>query len=313
MNQEDIHIISRHSNWTEKGVDSFLKDEVYSDARSWKKFLQILLITLGVGFCVSGIVFFFAYNWDDLHKFVKIGLTEALVIGLILFIVFSGLNQGIKNTLLTGTAVLVGVMIAVFGQIYQTGANAYDFFMGWTLFISVWVFISNFPPLWLVYLILANTTFILYSQQVASDWTEVFICGVLFLFNGVALVLSLSLRKLKSDLDVPSWFAYTLAFAALSFSTIGICIGIFDHNQSFFLILILTTVCLYGAGIVYGLRNRSGFFLSVIPLSLIIIFSAILIRISDGAGMFFMVSLFLIISVTFLIKILMDLQKRWSR
>jgi uncharacterized membrane protein len=313
MNQDDIHIISRHSNWTEKGVERFLKDEVYADAASWRKFLNILLISLGAGFCVSGIIFFFAYNWDDLHKFVKIGITEGLVIGLVLSILFSKLNQGIKNVILTATAVLVGVMIAVFGQIYQTGANAYDFFMGWTLFISLWVIISNYPPLWLVYLVLANTTFILYTQQVASHWTGVFICGILFLFNAGMLILSLYIRKLKIEVDVPLWFAYTLAFASVALSTIGICIGIFDHNQSFFLVLVFIAACLYGAGIMYGLKTRSGFYLSIIPLSVIIIFSAILIKISDGAGMFFMVSLFIIISVTFLIRILMDLQKRWSR
>ena len=124
MNRDDIHIISRHSNWTESGVDKVLRKEIYSDAKSWKKFLQLLFISLGVGFSVTGILFFFAYNWDDLHKFTKLGMIEGLIVALTLFVLFSKLSQNVKNIILTGTAVLVGVLIAVFGQIYQTGANA---------------------------------------------------------------------------------------------------------------------------------------------------------------------------------------------
>jgi len=151
MDRNDIHIISRHSNCTEKGIDKVLREEVYSDSKSWKGFVNLLFISLGVGFTVSGIIFFFAYNWTDLHKFAKMGLIEGLIILTTSVVLFSKLNLKVKNILLTGTSVLVGVLIAVFGQIYQTGANAYDFFLGWTLFISLWVVISNYPPLWLVF------------------------------------------------------------------------------------------------------------------------------------------------------------------
>ena len=312
MNQEDIHIISRHSNWTEKGVNRFLVDEVYSDANSWKKFLQVLLISLGLGFCVSGVVFFFAYNWDDLHKFVKIGITEGLVVFLILFILFSKLSPGIKNIILTATAILVGVMIAVFGQIYQTGANAYDFFLGWTLFVTLWAVISNYPPLWLVYLILANTTFVLYSQQVASDWNEVFICTILFLVNTGILVVLLLLQRFKNEMQLPLWFTCTMGLASVSFSTFGISISFYYKWEPSFIVLIIMAAGIYAAGLQYGIKTKSGFYLSIIPLSLIIIVSSLLIKISDGAGMFFLVGLFIIISVTFLIKILIDVQKKWN-
>ena len=80
MDRNDIHIISRHSNWTEEGIVKVLKEKVYSDAKSWKVFLNLLFISLGVGFTVSGIIFFFAYNWTDLHKFAKMGLMEGIII-----------------------------------------------------------------------------------------------------------------------------------------------------------------------------------------------------------------------------------------
>lgn len=312
MDRNDIHIISRHSNLTEKGIDLALREKVYSDSKSWKRFLNLLFISLGVGFTVSGIIFFFAYNWTDLHKFAKMGLIEGLIILTTSVVLFSKLNLNVKNIILTGTSVLVGVLIAVFGQIYQTGANAYDFFLGWALFVSLWVIISNYPPLWLVFLILVNTTFVLYSQQVASDWSEVFVFSFLFIFNSLVLGTIHLLLKFRDNIKVPSWFTSLIGLAAIAFSTIGIIIGIFDKHQSSFLVLLLLSILAYGAGLTYSIKTKSAFYLSIIPLSIIIIISALLIKISEGAAMFFIVSLFIIISVTLLIKGLLDIQKKWS-
>jgi len=76
-------------------------------------------------------------------------------------------------------------------------------------------------------------------------------------------------------------------------------------------VLIIITSVLYGIGIKYGLKVKSSFYLSIIPFSIIIIISAFLINISSEAGMFLIISLFVIVSVTILIKNLIDLQKKW--
>src|SRR5690606_14504018 len=308
MQREDIHIIGRHSNLTEKGIVKALKENVYNDKEMWQKFFQLFFISLGVGFTVSGIVFFFAYNWADLHKFVKIGLTEGVLIATSILVLLPKINGNIRNIILTGASVLVGVLFAVFGQIYQTGANAYDFFLAWTVFVTLWVLVSNFAPLWLLYLVLINTTFILYSQQVAKDWTEVFICTLLFSINVTVLISAIFWGKKKT----PNWLLNTVALASVSYATIGVVIGIFDKYQVTFPILILITAIAFALGIWHGLKTKSGFYLSVIPFSLIIIVSALLIKISGGEMMFLLVSLFIIASVTLTIKNLIDIQKKWT-
>ena len=311
IEREDIKIITRHSNWSEKSIDNILKKNIYSDKESWHKFLRLFFISLGVSFTTAGIIFFFAYNWADLHRFIKIGLIEGLIIISTLVILFSKISLDIKNILLTGTSILVGVLFAVFGQIYQTGANAYDFFLGWTMFITIWVFVSNYAPLWLVFITLINTTLILYSQQVAHDWSEVFVFTLLFIINILFLTTSLFGKKINGEIKVPIWFSNLIALASVSFGTIGIVFGIFDKNQTSFFVLIIITSILYGIGIKYGLKLKSGFYLSIIPFSIIIIISAFLIKLSDDAGMFFFISLFVIGSVTLVIKNLIDLQKKW--
>ena len=188
IQREDIYIIGGNSNLSEQGIDKALKENIYNNKEAWQKFLELFLITLGVGFTVSGIVFFFAYNWADLHKFAKFGLVEGLIIittGIVLFI---KINNTLKSIILTASAILVGVLFAVFGQIYQTGANAYDFFLAWTVFVTLWVIVSNFAGMWLLFLVLINTTFILYSEQVAKGWSEAFIYTALFIINTTVLI-----------------------------------------------------------------------------------------------------------------------------
>lgn len=308
MQREDLHMISRHSDLTEEVFDMVLKEKVYNNKETWGKFLRLFFMSLGVGFTVSGLVFFFAYNWDYMHKFAKIGLIEGLLIATTIFVFLPKLNSNIRNIILTGASLLVGVFFAVFGQIYQTGANAYDFFLGWTIFISLWVFISNFPPLWLLYLVLINTTFIMYSQQVAKDWSTVFICTLLFVINAALLLSTISFGKKL----VPNWFINTVALAAASYSTVGIVIGVFDEQQAAFPMLLLMTALVYFLGFWQGLRTKNVVYLSIIPFSIIIIFSALLIKISDGGTMFLLVSIFIIASITLTIKNLIDFQKKWS-
>lgn len=311
IEREDIQIITRHSNWSEKSIDNVLKKNIYNDKKSWYKFLRLFFISLGVGFTVAGIIFFFAYNWADLHKFIKIGLIEGLIIILILIILLTKISIDIKNILLTGTSILVGVLFAVFGQVYQTGANAYDFFLGWTIFITIWVLVSNYAPLWLLLVTLINTTILLYSQQVAHGWSEVFVFTLLFIINILFLSTILLGKKFNYEIESPIWLSNIIALASVFFSTVGIVVGIFDKNQTSFFLLFIATSILYIVGIKYGLKVKSSFYLSIIPFSIIVIISAFFINLSDDAGMFFFICFFIIGSITLVIKNLIDLQKKW--
>lgn len=311
IEREDIYIISRHSNLSELRVHRILKDNIYNEKTSWLKFLQLFFITLGVGFTVAGIIFFFAYNWADLHKFAKIGLTEGLIISTTILALIPKINITVRRVILTGSAILAGVLFAVFGQIYQTGANAYDFFLAWTVFVTLWVIVSNFAPLWLLYLILINTTLILYSQQVAKDWPDVLVFTLLFIVNTTVLLTTFLLSRYKKTATVPGWFLNTVALASTGYATIGIIIGIFNKYQLAFPILILITSIVFALGIRHGLKSKSGFYLSIISFSLIVIISALLVKISDGEMMFLLVSLFIIASVTLVIKSLINIQKKW--
>ncbi len=313
INREDIQILCNHSNWSDAGVQKTLEENIYNGVPSWQRFLQLLLLALGVSFTAAGIVFFFAYNWADLHKFVKLGLIEALILILILVSVFTKTKPLIKKMLLLAASILVGVLYAVFGQVYQTGADAYDFFLGWTLFVFVWVLFSRFAPLWTLFVILINTTLFLYAEQVAYEWTEMFLYALLFTINGLLLVGFIWIPKALKLPPFPSWFVQLLALATITCSTIGISGGIFDEPPApSFGILLLLALIFYGTGLWYGLKTKSLFYISIIPFSVIIIISATMLDFSEEASMLFAIGVFIVASITLLIKILLNYQKKWA-
>lgn len=309
VQRDDLHLLTQHSNLSTTIVEEVLTRDVYAKRSDWQKFLQIMTLTLGVGFTVTGIIFFFAYNWQDLHKFVKLGIISTLLIASIVITLIPSIKDWIKHIVITGASMLVGALFAVFGQIYQTGANAYDFFLVWSLFITIWVFVSNFPPLTLLYVALLNTTIILYEAQVASGWTTENLFIVLCLLNSIVF----AGVHLFQHVNHPLWFVQILALSIVIYATIGTCIGInnFDSSPSSILIFILTSI-LYTAGIYYSLKIKKVQYLAMIGCSILIILSTLFLQLSDGEMMFFFLFVQNAAGIAMLVSLLISLQKKWS-
>ena len=290
--------------------EEVLNASPYPDLQDWRKFASLMLLTLGAGFTIAGIIFFFAYNWDELHKFFKFVLIGGLLIASCLMAFIRDINTLPGKILLTATAVLTGVLFAVYGQVYQTGADAYDFFLAWSVFITLWVFIAKFPPLWVIYLLLINTTIILYDQQVANKWPFLLLYLIIFLLNTGVLVVCKFLSK--SGRTIPVWFTNLLALTAIGSATTGIIIGIMESPDSLFWILLIITIVLYAAGFLYSQQKKSLFYISVIVFSVITIISAWILRYGDGAGGFLVAAVFIIGTVTLTIQYLLTQQKKWN-
>jgi len=75
------------------------------------------------------------------------------------------------HMLMVAACVMIGVVLAVFGQAYQTGADTYGLFTGWAALMLVWVVAQCFAPLWIVWLCVLSTGIWLYIFDV-SPWHE---------------------------------------------------------------------------------------------------------------------------------------------
>ncbi len=70
---------------------------------------------------------------------------------------------------LFAAAVLVGPLLGVYGQTYQTGADPWGLFAFWALLILPWVVVAHFTALWILTIALLDTALVLYWIQVASS------------------------------------------------------------------------------------------------------------------------------------------------
>jgi uncharacterized membrane protein len=134
--------------------------------RAWRGFADTVLLLLGVALSLGGVFFFFAYNWADMSRFAKFGIIEAAILLAVAVAAYRGLGRLSGQVALLAAAVLVGALQAVFGQIYQTGADSYLLFLSWALLIAGWVAIGAYAPLWLLLLVLLNLSLSFYWSQV---------------------------------------------------------------------------------------------------------------------------------------------------
>ena len=155
----------------------------------WTLWASRVLLYTGTTLVLSGLIYFFAFNWAELGPAVKLGSIEIALLGCLLTHSRIGVERLSAKVMLLCASAVVGVFFAVFGQIYQTGADAYQLFMMWTILISGWVLISRFAAHWILWLVVANLFGGLYWAQgisISRDW-ELLICSYLALLNGVVL------------------------------------------------------------------------------------------------------------------------------
>ena len=136
------------------------------DHAYWQLWAMRALLVLGASHLLAGIVFFFAYNWDDLSPFAKFGLLQAGLVVSVVAALRLKIESPAGQALLIAASVFTGVLLAVIGQVYQTGADAYQLFTAWSVLIFPWVIASRSSAHWFLWIVVCLTAFSLYGGQV---------------------------------------------------------------------------------------------------------------------------------------------------
>jgi len=147
-----------------------LEDFVYplrtqKSKTSWLEFFDRNLLFSGTIFIIASVIFFFAYNWQDMHHLVKLGLIVFTIWLVLLIQLKTSINQNLSSALIFFALFLIGVFLAVFGQSYQTGANSWNLFFAWTVMSLPLVLIHRGKTSFFFLIILSNITMVFYLQQ----------------------------------------------------------------------------------------------------------------------------------------------------
>lgn len=173
-------------------------------AASWARFARSRLLLVGAVLTAVGVVFFVAANWAALGPFVRMGLVAGAMAVATAAAAVLGLDTlgGRTAALLAG--LLFGPLAALYGQTYQTGADAWSLFATWALVTAVYALGSRFIGAWVLALVLFHGAALLWWNQ--SCGGDLFTTRALPVTAALALADALLVAAAESR-RVPPWIA----------------------------------------------------------------------------------------------------------
>jgi len=337
------NLTSQVYEWLDQGhITRAQVDELYRhvctppSAASWRSLIAQLLQWAGALSLATGIIFFFAYNWQSLNRISKFALIEvALLLSLVCFVwlYYRGSSQQqssashsmfgatLANVALLVASILIGGLLALVGQTYQTGADPWQLFALWALAIIPLAWVAGFDGLWLLLLGLVNLSLGLFADTSSyllderdQIWLFIFVVLNLTFYYAFVFLGSLPSKRWHAPL-----MQYVSSLAAMGCFTLLICWMIFDtvDNKKF----------IFGIWAVYLIHLIFGFWwfryrlLQVYPLalggfSLIAVGAALLTELlykdSDPIGGFLLIGLYIILASTGLSSMLRRLHRQFK-
>jgi uncharacterized membrane protein len=287
----------------ERVAEALLFAGVTPSATQWRAFLDRLLLWTGIAALAAAMVFFVAANWDALGRFGKLALVEGAIVLALAICVWRGLDTLAGRASLVAAALLAGALLALVGQVYQTGADTFELFAVWAVAIFAWVVLGCQPALWVIWLVLVNVAIALYYATFGGFLGVLFsppaALWLLFIVDTAALFVWETLsRRGVAWLEV-RWAPRALAVASGAAITCLALWSIFDHWRSdgwYLLPYALWVAAMYWF---YRVRSVDLFNLAGAVLSVVVVISLGLGRALSGmhsAGGFLFIGLVLIAS-----------------
>lgn len=313
-----LSLIDNNNIKKEKMKELLNELELLPSAKEWHGFIDKLLLWFGVISLVVAILFFMAYNWNEMGVFFKFALVEtflALFVGAYWYLGAESLSA---KASLMGATILLGVLLALIGQTYQTGADPWQLFFYWAILMLPWAYIGQFSAIWVLWIVVVNISITLYTEtfgrvfniyyysQYASLW-------LLFIFNTLALITWESLKKRVAWLN-NHWSTRLLGMVVIFSITCLALIFIFERDTAF-ISLPLSALALSFVYWYYRVKTIDLFMLTLGGVSLItLVVSLIVTTVSwRGGDSVVFIILFLAILIiaytTIFIKWLKSLQK----
>ncbi|MCZ8343650.1 MAG: DUF2157 domain-containing protein [Leptospira sp.] len=298
------------------------KEEInlLTNSRAWKHFFTTYFLGYSAIYFISGVTFFFAYNWDDIDRFTKVVLLISLLVILHLIRFFVSKDYLKRSVLDFLVFISYGLNLLNFGQIYQTGADAFDLFLIWSIATVLVTTVSRNFYLFLLWISLVCLTVHLYIEQVHfGKGSYLFYCMLTLALGSIVIILSKNYEIFFPN-SQESWakiYLFFLTMLHLNFSFSVGNYGLYSENnlsfnfESLAVKWILPILTFTGFYFYYRFR-----FFSISHLSLVLFFLLFFIQgrlmsvFNSNEGFYYLLNFIVILSYTvFAMKHLIYLTK----
>ncbi len=285
----------------EKIDNALVATEIFPNGKDWLHFINHLLLWIGGLAIAVAAMFFIAYNWDDLNRFAKFGMVEVLIVFALLAYWKLYENKLVAKATLLMASIFLGVLLALYDQTYQTGADPWQLFFNWALLMLPWAIIGRFPVIWILWVILINLSIVLYYQTfrgviwiaIGSDFGMLW---SMLAFNTLALIIW-ELLSNRWQWLAERWAVRLLAIGSSVTATWLAIYTIFDYQNLGDWSGLVWVIWLAGFYFVYRRIRRDLFMLAGLALSVIVVvtsFASKHLLYGDGIGAFLVIALMII-------------------
>ncbi len=255
----------------------------FRNTKAWHGWALRALLALGAGHLLAGIIFFFAYTWNDLSDFIKFAMVQGGMVVSALVWIGLKFDRPIAQAFGICLTVLIGVFMAVYGQVFQTPSAIYTPFTMWAFLSLPFAAVSRSLAHFTVWLIVACVAFLSYAhvQIVPNSGRE----ALVWVYAGLALaflILLIVYDRVQSQWPGwarAAWFRLALVAACMVFAVYAIATG-FWQDKAF--VRSIVALVIGGAAFAYLYTYKTQSFANP-PLARI----AALVLVASGLGLMF--------------------------
>ena len=153
--------------------------------------IKKFFLLFSVVFLIAGVTSFTAYNWASMSNIEKLVVPSALiVIGLVAYLFLE--KEIYKNLAIFFSSFMIGTLFAVYGQVYQTGADTWILFRNWAIFLIIPIVATGYYSLMTLFSIVIAIAISFYLDLYLSGGIVPFLSSLIF---GVILIVYPFLQK----------------------------------------------------------------------------------------------------------------------
>lgn len=199
-----------------------------------KKFFLIFSIV----FLIAGITSFTAYNWATMSNVEKLAVPSVLIIaGLVAYLFLE--KEIYKNLAIFFSSFMIGTLFAVYGQVYQTGADVWILFRNWAIFLIIPMVATGYYSVMTLFSIVVAISTSFYLDLYLSGAIVPFLSSLIF---GVILMVYPFLQKRFNFKFNNIFYNTMIGIFYICFMTSGFAAIIVDDYSFIALILYIAFV-----------------------------------------------------------------------
>lgn len=198
----------------------------------FKKIKKFFLL-FSLIFLIAGVTSFTAYNWATMSNIEKLAVPSVLIIvGLVAYLLLK--KDIYQNLAIFFSSFMIGTLFAVYGQIYQTGADTWILFRNWAIFLIIPMVATGYYSVMILFSVVVAISTSFYLDLYLSGAIVPFLSSLIF---GIILMVYPFLQKKFNFKFNNIFYNIIIGIFYISFIMTGFIATIVDDYSSIAIIL----------------------------------------------------------------------------